>query len=398
MRRTLLTGVVVVTAALAACSNSRAPGQATLTATGTVRVAHAGGGTTSARGNETVRRGDTVRVQRGTAHLAFSDGRTIDLRKGSSVKIDQSPTLVAGDALVQTGQKPFTVKAAGSTVALDDGAAHLVRNLGIRAAVYRGSATVSSAGHDVTVPALREASVPTLGVVPAAPSPIRLDSTEQWDRRFLGDAIELSDQLDARSNGLSGQLPPGEGHTPGFFRIVLPPLDKESSFGESLLDPTRPPGETLVGAALVVDGRTGTFTDRWSAVFSFRDQGASWGLVALDQKVKDVPGLSSTLDAALARAQTFTLQAAAAAAAPPPVPPADTSTTTPTEQTGAGSPNGPGTATGTGGASGGTGGTTPPPTTAPPLPTTPVTSPSPLQPVVDTVGGLLSGLLGALGG
>jgi hypothetical protein len=66
-------------------------------------------------------------------------------------------------------------------------------------------------------------------------------------------------------------------------------LDHQPAFSDSLLRSTattlgpRPPGELLVGVAIALTGGRGSFTQRWQEVWDFRDQGAAWGLVALDQ-------------------------------------------------------------------------------------------------------------------
>jgi len=80
-------------------------------------------------------------------------------------------------------------------------------------------------------------------------------------------------------------------------------LAAEPGFTAPLVNPARPPGETLVGAAITLEGARGTFTERWGAVFGFRDEGAPWGLVALDQGVSRVP-LLATIDGSISRGPT----------------------------------------------------------------------------------------------
>jgi hypothetical protein len=67
------------------------------------------------------------------------------------------------------------------------------------------------------------------------------------------------------------------------------------------VNPARPPGDTLVGAAIALESTRGTFAERWAAVFGFRDQNAGWGLVALDQGVARA-ALLATMDGAVSRA------------------------------------------------------------------------------------------------
>ncbi len=252
---------------------------------------------------------------------------------------------------------------------------------------------LASIGHTLEVPALRQAAVPSLGVVPTKPEPLRLQPTDGWDRRFLGEAIELSEQLQTRSDGLTGQLPRGD-VSANFLNTLLPALDSEAEFDPALLEGQRAPGETVVGASIAAAGRVGAFADRWHSVFSFRDDGAAWGLVALDQNLSDAPGLSSTIDSALGRAQSFTVQVAAAPTATTPAAAPDAPPSTPVSSGGSQSAPTPG-STGSGGSgAGGDGGDggdpAPPPTPAP--------TPGLIEPVIDTIGDLLGGLVTALEG
>jgi hypothetical protein len=82
---------------------------------------------------------------------------------------------------------------------------------------------------------------------------------------------------------------------------LLPQLATEPAFDDAMVDPDRSPGETLVGAVIVVLSQHGSFVDRWSSVFGFRDDGADWGLVAADQGVDRGP-LLAELDGAITRA------------------------------------------------------------------------------------------------
>ena len=55
-----------------------------------------------------------------------------------------------------------------------------------------------------------------------------------WDRRYLGDAIDLGDELQARSDGFTAQLATGEGHTAGFYRQLMPALENQPDFTQTL--------------------------------------------------------------------------------------------------------------------------------------------------------------------
>ena len=249
-------------------------------------------------GRRTVHLGAQVKVLAGSATISLDDGGSLDVRRGTEVELGSPISLVAEDLLVTSGNKPLAVAVAGSQVTVD-GVARLTRDLAVSAATYRGKVTVRSAARSLDVPALRQAEVPSLGVLPAQPDPLAYDVNDTWDRRFLGAAIELTEQLQSRSDGFSNQLEPGDGRTPGFYRILIPALEKEPGFGADLLPEALDPGDTLIGAAIAVTGKNGSFVERWSSVFGFHDQGATWGLVALDQQVNDASALVQTVDLAI---------------------------------------------------------------------------------------------------
>lgn len=240
--------------------------------------------------------GDTVRMVDGDATLELPGERSLLLRDGhddrdpSVVAVAQTPDVVAGDAVVVAGDDVhFTVGAVD--VRLADGAARVHRALSVTVALYGGVAEVRSAGRELPggLPALRQVSVPATGLLPRAATPLLYDdrNPDPWDRRFLGAAIDLGIELDSRARGFTGQLGPRVSVDASLLRRVLPLLAEESEFGDGLLiDVDRSAGEALVGAAIVVEGGGSKFGERWADVFSFRADGARWGLVALDQQVK----------------------------------------------------------------------------------------------------------------
>src|SRR5436190_1132302 len=55
---------------------------------------------------------------------------------------------------------------------------------------------------------------------------------------------------------------------------------------------------TSDGRAAIPDlGERGSFSDRWDEVFAFHDDGAKWGIVALDQAVKSEPLIGTVEEA-----------------------------------------------------------------------------------------------------
>jgi hypothetical protein len=166
--------------------------------------------------------------------------------------------------------------------------------------VYRKSVTVASAGRRIEAPALRQVDLAAPGLLPARPLPLAVSASDEWDRRFLGDAIDLGRDLQQQSAGFSAQLS-ATGTTADDYRRLLPGLDSVDTFDDTLLRTgLAAPGERLVGAAIALHGTRGAFADRWHAAMSFRSDGADWGLVALDNGVTSEPVLDD-LELAISR-------------------------------------------------------------------------------------------------
>ena len=391
---------LLLAAAVAACTRSSGSAVGRLTVDGRAEVVRPGEDRREVTGSRELEVGDRVRVIEGTAAVRLPDDRRFELRQGSDVVLQAGlhrgsvrPAVMEGDVLVVSDAEPLAVEAAGADVAVQ-GDARVSRGLVLLVAVYEGTARLSAGGSTLNVPALRQAALPTTGPFPTTVSPLEYSPADPWDQRYLSDAIELGGRLDARSEGFTAQLGPGEGRSFNYFRDLFPKLAAEPGFTASLVSPARAPGETLVGAAIALEGRRGSFAERWAAVFGFRDQGAPWGLVALDQGVGRTP-LLETVERAASRGPT------SFAGGPPP------------RGTGPQSPS-----TGSGGTTGGgprATTTTAPPrsrpgasatttTTAPP-PTTPTTAPrtgplntgSPVDDPVNSLVNTLTGLLKSLG-
>lgn len=397
-RRALATFVVLAALTPAACSDDGpGEGEARLEVDGRAIVERRDGDHDEVRRSTTLHKGDRVEITDGVGRLLLARGARMELRAGlddaanSSVVMGTTPELEAGDLLV-SAPRELELEAAGTMLVVQDGSARVSRALGVGVAAYDADVELDSAGQEREIRGLREMQVPALGRPPRAARPLTYRAADPWDRRFLGEAMELGDRLEALARGYTQNLTPGEGRTPGFFRLVLPSLDDEPEFDASLIDLDRAPGETLIGAAITELGRRGGFAQRWGSVFGFRDEGAAWGLVTLDQGVSGTPLLGTIEQAigssplAFAAAPTGTTGGPTAPAPSPPGgvgEPPPPSTTTPTPPT------------------------TSPPTTSPPttvpLPPEPLPPLEPvLGPVVDTVSevvdGLVGGLLGLLGG
>jgi hypothetical protein len=390
---------MVLAGGLAGCSRSSASGAGRLEvgADGQAEISRPGQDRREITGSRNLTYGDRVRILRGTAVLRLPDNRRLELRLGTDVEIqgdqgskDIRPTLIGGDLLVVSGDRPLPVTLSGAELAVQ-GDSRISRGVALLVAAYKGTAQLSAGGSTLTVPALRQAALPATGQFPTKVSPLEYSPTDVWDQRYLSDAIELSNELTARSQGFTAQLGAGEGRSATYFRDLIPRLAAEPGFTPALVNASRAPGETLVGATIALEGGRGTFAERWAAVFAFRDEGAPWGLVAFDQGVDRVRVLG-TVEAAISSGptqfaagpptRTPSSVALPTVGSPPTTSvPATTTPTTVRPRTGATTPT-----------------TTAPPTTSTTL-VGPLNTGSPL--IDDTVNSLvntLTGLLRSLGG
>jgi hypothetical protein len=308
MRRRPTTAVVAalitVAVALVGCSESSPPVAGRLDVDGQAEVLHPGEDRREVSGSRNLEAGDRVRIRQGTAVIHLRDDRRFELRQGTDLELlpreaasDIRPTLIAGDLLVISDSRAIVVGASNGAEVAVQGDARLSRGVSLLVATYEGSAQLSAGGATLTVPALRQASLPPTGVFPTKASPLEYASTDSWDQRYLSDAMDLSNQLRGRSDGFTSQLGASDGRTLNFFRELFPRLAAEPAFTASLLNSRRAPGETLVGAAITLEGSRGTFAERWATVFGFRDEGAEWGLVAKDQGVERAPLITAIEDA-----------------------------------------------------------------------------------------------------
>lgn len=308
----LLIAVVLVFAVVVFATGT--PGEstpdrlATLTLDGTAEIDGPDGARQVATGDHGVAAGEEIEVLSGDAVLRLSEGRALELRaepgRASRVEVGSVPIVEGGDVLALAGDEELVVEAGGSRLSLVDGAARISRATGTTFVVYEGRAGLISGGRTLEggLPPLRQVVVTDAGMVPLTVSPLRFgEPPDPWDRRFLGEAIDLQAVLERRSTALTTLL--RDDFTPDvfFYQTVLPGLLHQPSFDQTLLDgQDRPVGEMLVGAAVALVGRDDDFAARWDEVFALRSDGAGWGIVAFDQ---DAPpaALLSVLDGAVAR-------------------------------------------------------------------------------------------------
>lgn len=364
---------------LPACSDDGpGPGEGRLAVDGEA-IVRTDDGEERVTGDRELHPGDEVEMVEGTATVELDDDVVLELRekraggRSSALRMDEVPTLLRGDLLVVAGgSEPAEVEAAGTTMAVSSGAARVSRALNVRVGVYHGRLALTSAAREVDVAALHEVAVPALGLV-AATRPLQLDAADPWDRRLLGDVIQLSAELDRRAQGFTSQAGAAASE-PTFFLTRFESLAAVEDRVRAVFRPGRTAGEHLIGVAIAELGRHGSTGDRIGRVFRFRASGASWGLVARREGVSREP-LLDRIDEVIAGPGTELALSAPAGGSTPTTAggPGPAPTTSPTPP---GSPTP----------------TPPPPTTAPPPsppptpppdePTVPTLPPTPLDPIL----------------
>jgi len=313
---------------LGACGHGLPADQGRLSVHGRVLVGRVGRPLAPVRGEVTLNPGDRVRVSDGTAELRVA-GNTETLRGGTELHLAMATGLVAyldhGDLLVESGRHRATVGTSVGNLTVS-GAVRLRRDLALSVATYKGVSDVVS-GIGLRLPALRQGSVAAIGVT-RGPLPIALDPADQWDRRFLGAAIELNEELASISAGFTQDAADEPGGLAAALRNDMAGLASQPAFTDGLIAQTvsmsgtagpaeatiasvsLPPGEALVGAGIALASPRGTFLDHWRAEFVLRGEGAEWGVVAVDQGAEPerlIALLRSALDAAsLAFSETAT--------------------------------------------------------------------------------------------
>lgn len=372
-RGVALVFALAVAVGAAGCTGDDGPGadQARLDVQGVAVVTAPDGTVRTETGQSDVDFGSTVVMDSGTARLELASGAEYELRtepSPSDIEVASPPTLRSGDLLISGG---FPASARVDLATISAQGAIQISSDEPMARSYAGRARLTGVGALTEVVGLHQVLI----TPSATPTPVIFEPTDSWDRRYLGEAAAFGERLEALSRGYTGDLQPAPERSVAFFEAVLPALADEREFGADLINPDRPIGETLVGASIAMEGENGTFRERWAQIFAFRDEGASWGIVALSQGVSSAP-LLDAIEFAIGTSPM----------SDDPIPTTTTQPPTPTTR----DPRFPTTVPGPG--------TTP--TTAPSNPTTPTTEPPAdglLTPLLLPVSQILSGILSILG-
>jgi hypothetical protein len=305
----MLAGAVVVallssvlTAVLVSGEDEIGAGEARLLPDGRVLVSHDGGEFAEAADDTTLGSGDRVRVASGSAVLELDDGATAELRRGSQVAIGAVTAadlrLEGGDLLLEVEKSQVEVDGGSAGITAGAGAFKLRRSTSLVAGSYRGGLLLTGAGASLTVPAFREAAVAGTGTLPQDPRALQIDEDDAWDRKILGEVLDLDRRLLAFGRGFEAQLDEGAATDPSLYESLLPGLAPSPLSADLLAG--RSAGENLLGL-VIVDLSDGPFETVFEEVFDFRALGARWGLVAADQELRSRRVVSS-VEAAIGRA------------------------------------------------------------------------------------------------
>ena len=283
--------VALVALSLAACGGGKDGDTYVLEVRGTAVVTAPGPARHLGSGRHHLEVGQTVTITRGSAVLGLPGDTSLELRSGrrdSTVKLGARPTLLDGDALAVAGSGDDLALSAGdATFELHDGAARVRRSAGVALAVYEGRADVAALGRTAEpVEALHQVTVTDSGGLPQQAVPLVYDRArpDRWDTRYLNDAIDLGGQLERRVKVLNARPAPTTWDAT-YLQGIVPALQGAKGFEADLVTAGRSVGETIVGASIALGGR-GDLGARWKDAFRFRDEGADWGLVALDQRAR----------------------------------------------------------------------------------------------------------------
>jgi hypothetical protein len=319
LRRTSIAVLgAVVAVGLAGCGHS-ADGLARLSFAGQVFVSKPGGTARRAHNGQVLGAGDRVRVAKGQADISLASSGVLQLRAGSTLTMAATPTLNAGDVLIQPSDQAIQVAAGRATLVVASGAAQLAVDSPaaptlvaptlvaptlvaptLVAKVYRGTSKLDVAGHaPATIAAPREVDLSSDTPFPVTAVPLRYSSKDAWDVLFLGEAVGISSELAAAAAGFNAQVPATMGNTASFYQQLEPMLDGQPDFVATFdaIEQTEPaansvkPGDYLIASVIALQGKQGSFARRLISELTFSAQGAPWGFVAYDQGVMDLDGV-----------------------------------------------------------------------------------------------------------
>jgi hypothetical protein len=313
---------VIVAVGLAGCAHTT-NGLARLSFAGQVFVAKAGGIAHRAHNDQVLEAGDQVRVATGQADIRLAGSGVLQLRAGSKLTMAATPSLNAGDVLIQPSDQTIRVSAQQATLVVASGAAQFAVDTPttpvastpvastLVAKVYQGTSKLDVAGHvPATIAAPREIDLSPDSHFPLAAVPLHYSAKDAWDVLYLGAAVSISSDLAAAAAGFNAQVPATMGDTASFYQQLVPTLGGQSDFVATFdaIEQSEPaanvvkPGDYLIASVIALRGNQGSFARRLIGALTFSAQGAPWGFVAYDQGVTDLDGVFNDVLAGIGRA------------------------------------------------------------------------------------------------
>lgn len=244
--------------------------------------------------------GDSLVLSRGgVAELRLAKGRVLELRDARVELTSDTALRLSRGSILSDIQAPLDIDLESSRLSADRGTFRVDRALSTRVGNYAGEPiTVRAGSSSLAIPAYRQ-TVVAGGIIPKVVAPLRINRKDPWDQRLVSEALDLEQRLVNFARGLEAQLGPSSGIE--FFRAVAP-LGLDVVFLEPVLGSRR--SDVLIGLLLAVDAKVGSANpvqSRFEKIFDLWNDGASWGLLAMEFGVPQ-DGLFSRLLQAVEKA------------------------------------------------------------------------------------------------
>jgi hypothetical protein len=233
-----------------------------------VELSSAPGSLISVGSDRPVHAGDKVRTGQDSSAVVSLKGGTVELAPLTEVEVGRDGIRVRTGSLLVSGALPMEIRGARITTS---GWVRVDADLSSRVGAYEGSARVGHDGRTVNVSRYRQVSF-SAGRFPRDTSPLRVSPLDPWDRRLLGDELELERTLRSYLLGLASRPD-----------LVASALRRLGAGGSSIdpidgLDgaPVSFSSEELVIAASIADASQAGL----ERVLRSRSEGASWAVIA----------------------------------------------------------------------------------------------------------------------
>lgn len=271
--------------------------------TGAVIVQPAGQAARPLREGDGIAPGSIVKTGKDARVRLSTDGKqAIELAPETEATIRGAGgvSLDRGSALGEAGSRSLSFDSGGIGVQIASGAARLERLLGtLRVGVYSGAARVSLLGRGVDVPAYRELFFAGGIPVERSPKPLQLNAADPWDRRLLGDVLELDRELAQFGRGFNSEFG-AQAAAPVFFVNFVPVPQAVATVAAAPVGTSA--ADKLIGLVFAQqiaqrDGNPAHVRTLFNALIAERRAGATWGLIAKERGLQLRPLLQAVLGA-----------------------------------------------------------------------------------------------------